>query len=422
LGFTSAWFALAAPLNPPLLAARAASVINGFAFWLALLSFTVCLNRGLNRESLQLSDWFLAAYWFVLLPIVALHSLFKVMLVSSAPEISVMFLTGITAWSLMLSLLNTNRLSSTAQAIPLILAAGTMTMKLVAIPLLLVIGLCYLTGGKLTMNRLAIGGGILGLIVVPFLASSLITSGCPLYPSTLFCLDVPWAPTHINLEEVAKATHDVTSWFKGAPSGSNPWLWAIEQFFVKDHMSVAISLSGIGTIVLISYAIKRFRLQQLRIYCWIVGITISGMAFLLLTAPFSRFTLPYIVLTLALALAILGMQIYSHPFARSVLTTINQQLTQITRFEVPLLPMMAVIVIGIGISAADRLVLPPPMKNDPIVQKQVNNIHYWSPMVKNDTTVKLCWSAPIPCAFEITPDVWLRDPNQGISGGFVRQR
>ena len=418
-GFTSAWFALAAPFNPPLLEARASAVVNGFALWMALLSAIICLNRLLRKSTSQLSDWFLMTYWVVFLPILIFHPLFNVMLVSSAPDIGVMFLTGITTWSLMVTLLNHQQ----SPTIPLVLAASTVAIKLVAIPLLLVIGLCYLTTSKPTFKHLGIGGSLVSLIIGPFITSSLLTSGCPLYPSTLFCLNVPWAPTQEAIQQVAKATHNLTSWIPKHPTGVNPWLWTLWKLLSKDETSLLLLLLSAGTIVVIGYGVKRFQPGQLQIYVWITGINMTGILFLISTAPFSRFILPYAILVLALAIAAMGRLIYRIPKVQSWLMAIDRQIITLSSRRLLLGPVVVILVIGIGIQCRDRWILPLPMRSVPVIQKQVNNITYWSPDPGNTKTPidNLCWSAPLPCAFEVAPDVWLRDPSQGIAGGFVRR-
>ncbi|NEQ84542.1 MAG: hypothetical protein F6K26_31590 [Moorea sp. SIO2I5] len=67
--------------------------------------------------------------------------------------------------------------------------------------------------------------------------------------------------------------------------------------------------------------------------------------------------------------------------------------------------------------ATFRLIIPPQMMTSYLVKKQVNGINYFSPQDISPEEHELCWSAKLPCAFELEDNIQLRDPNRGIKAG-----
>ncbi|NET82419.1 MAG: hypothetical protein F6J94_10885 [Moorea sp. SIO1F2] len=68
--------------------------------------------------------------------------------------------------------------------------------------------------------------------------------------------------------------------------------------------------------------------------------------------------------------------------------------------------------------ATFRLIITPHLMTSDLVKKQVNGINYFSPQDISPEDYELCWSAKLPCAFELEDNIQLRDPNRGIKGGF----
>ncbi|MCS6812983.1 MAG: hypothetical protein NZ772_05335 [Cyanobacteria bacterium] len=420
-GFGSSWFALAAPFNPPVLGARAAAIANGFVVLSAVLSLWVGLHH-CSRPKAQLSDWFLVLYLAMILTLTLVYSLFSVILISASPDLPVMVLVGLTAWAMVVCLQSPT--SSTANpAIPLLLAAGAMTMKLVAIPLVVIASCFWLGQGQFTWRRSLLGIALLSLIIAPMLASNIITSGCPLYPSNLLCLELPWSPASDYAKAVAESTHSVTKWFQGqnAPTTLQSWLWAMWAWFRQSPVHKLIGIGSISWLVLALSVLWWLDPQIRRICLWLSGTALGCLLFLFRTSPMPRFTIPYLVLMGALFLALGFHQWIGRYFlgwcqkTAQVSARYSQQLTLATYGSI------GMVTISIGITAAPRLWLPPPMQQSPIVQKTTNDIIYWSPKPMSSDQSALCWSAPLPCAFEIEPDVWLRNPTRGIAAGFVRK-
>lgn len=145
LGFTSSWFALAAPLNAAVLETRVSAVTNGFAVLLAAIHLWISLGHCINRRAF-LSDWFALAFWGLLLCLgLGLQSLSKIF-VSPSPDVPCILLTGVTTWLILICSAPAVRsprqpIRGEPSILALLLAAGAMTLKLVAFPLLLITGL-----------------------------------------------------------------------------------------------------------------------------------------------------------------------------------------------------------------------------------------------------------------------------------------
>ncbi|MEQ8963577.1 MAG: hypothetical protein RLP02_37675, partial [Coleofasciculus sp. C2-GNP5-27] len=220
-GFTSSWFALAAPLTSPIFGSRVSAITNGFIFLLAILQSLITLNQIVRRKG-RLSDWFLLIFSAIAILVYTGTALTgSPILISFSPDVTVAFIIGVTAWSILVishsaqSSLGNNDTKTPlfdAKTIPLILSAGAVTVKLSALPLLPIGFLFYLIGNqfKLQIKRLLTGGAITLLILSPMVLYSLTTSGCPLYPSTFMCLDLPWS---VPIEEAIKETKPIKFWW-----------------------------------------------------------------------------------------------------------------------------------------------------------------------------------------------------------------
>ena len=408
-GFTSAWFAFSAPFDGGLFTARVSAVGNGFVLLLAVVHLLLAARLICQRQG-HLSDWFAVAFLSLMVPLILASSLLSDILVSPSPDLAALLLTGIVAWSILVATRDRNLQSG---GVPLLLAAGAVTFKLIALPLLVVTACFWLVQSWQNKRMLLLGSaGAIGLLV-PMLASSVITSGCPLYPSTLICLDLPWSPTTLMRSRVAAGTHQWTSWYGTSAAGVQGFFWALWQWFrsskINHVIALLIGVSAVATV----YLLKTMRLDGLsgalrdrqQGQLWVSTIGVTGIGFLLLTSPLVRFMLAYVLLLPALLIALWGQR-----WGEKVLPR------RWPRATVWLCPLLATIITVTAVrNQTSRLLLPPPIQQVAVMQKQLNDFRYLSP------TTDLCWATPVPCAFTVTPDVKLRDPKQGIRAGFVRQ-
>ncbi|MDM9382084.1 hypothetical protein QUB80_15385 [Chlorogloeopsis sp. ULAP01] len=415
LGFTSSWFALAAPFNPASLEARVSAVTNGFVFLLAILHFLVCLRHSIAGKAL-FSDWFVIVFLGLMLPFTLLYTLFREILISPSPDLPTGLLIGIVCWAILVvtnlqspilpdsqSLHNYN-----AQAVPLILSVGALTIKLTAMPLMLVTSLFYAVHHRRSIQKLCIGGAIALVLLAPMLAAGIKTSGCPLYPSSILCLDLPWLPDAENIDQVAQGTHGWSNWYGKPPEGRNRWLWLLLTWLNSERPNQAMVALIIATIVGMIMTFKSFRKIPIKGKYWIVAIEVVGFLFLMMTAPFFRFALPYLLLIPSLLIAMYAQSLLSQ------IVSIVFRYSQRSAIAFSLVFIAAVLTIFTQTHATSQWLLPPAMQRVPVIQRRVNDIVYFYPQNK-----ELCWATELPCGFEIEPDVRLRDRERGIAGGFV---
>ncbi|NEQ26572.1 MAG: hypothetical protein F6K28_47600 [Microcoleus sp. SIO2G3] len=140
-GFTSAWFALAAPFDFGIFAARVSAVGNGFVLLLAIGHLLLAAQSIWQRQA-RLSDWFAIAFLGLTISLVLASSLLSDILVSPSPDLVVLFLTGIVAWTMLVitdaAQQKQIRAMQSHSAVALLLSAGAVTIKLIALPLLFV--------------------------------------------------------------------------------------------------------------------------------------------------------------------------------------------------------------------------------------------------------------------------------------------
>jgi hypothetical protein len=412
LGFTSSWFALIAPWNPIGVAAHGTSVMAGFV---GLISLLLIVTQRIQRRNAELSDWFAVLFMGSAGLVSLAVKPFSQILISPSPDLPVLLLVGTVAWAFLIG---------HDRAIPLILAAGAVTIKLTALPLLLVSSLFFLATRPFSWRRTAIGAMIVWAILLPNMTASVMTSGCPLYPATSLCFDLPWSPTSQAAQQIASNTHNWMTWYGTPPPGAIPWLWAIGQMIQKSPKE-GIILGGVmlalaSAIVMLKNILKTQSPRTVRIEIWVCTIGVVGLVFLMSTSIFLRFLLPYILVLLAL----MGAKVLTV----KPLTWIRWSPRQTT------IGLIAVSSLAVSLNlyqtSGQAWLLPPAMPHDRIMYKQTNGIDYAAPVsgdvnqtaqITTQLQKDMCWAATIPCAYNIAPEIHLRDADRGIAGGFVRR-
>jgi hypothetical protein len=472
LGFTSSWFALAAPFNPAFAAARVTAGLNGLALLIAMAHWGLAAqvwSRGVE----QLSDRLAVMFYTLAIPICLVMKPLSLILISPSPDLPVLLLVGAVAWAMAWegNILNQSvaamagplnppilgdfrtksvskspsigglgggsamdvaptRLVNKPRLLPVALAAGAVSLKLTALPLLLFSALYYLirSGFGGIGRRFVSVGAIALLSLLPLMASSVVTSGCPLYPSAVICLDLPWSPTAQSVKDVAAGTHGWTTWYGTPPQGMPAWLWAMERWLTTDRSELITGLLILGAILWVGIQLLRqakrrekardgqTRWSQTPVELWIAGLGLFGIAFLMVTTPFFRFSVAYIVLLLAVGASNLNL-----PIAR-LTNALN-----LRRWAMPtaIALVTPVVLLSLHRQHFANLVMPPPMRSTQVIERQTNGITYFSPAsgdIPNTQDKDMCWSVPVPCTYDIAKDVYLRDPSLGLAGGFVRDR
>jgi hypothetical protein len=407
-GFTSAWFAFSAPLNPEWLSDRTMATANGFILLLAILQLSIGIDRSI-RQRAQLSDWFVTIYYGCVLSLTMGANLMPAILVSPSPDIPALLIVATTVWAIVdvETTASSAQFPQERQIVPLILAVGAISIKLVTLPLLLVTGLWFVFRAGFD-SRIGQRIGILAvvsLLLVPFLLSSVTTSGCPLYPSSALCLDLPW--TIVNDRATANSTHHWITWYGTPDPGIHPWLWAFQHWIVPGGNKFITGMSAIS----IGCAIYLLKTRSHR-HGSIVAIAIAGVGigFFLLTAPFNRFMLPYLFIVPAFALA---TYCRSHLAIDSIFV---RRILSLTKFaSIGLLSIAVIFAITRVQPNYSLLLLPPAIAQTATIERQVNDVIYFAPVSR----LPRCWTNKLPCAYDLVR-VRLRHPDLGIKAGFIR--
>ncbi len=425
-GFTSSWFAFAAPLNPEWFGSRVSAITNGFVFLIALSQFFISLNYSFQEKS-RLADWFVAVFWGITLPLMLLTTFMSAILISPSPDIPVILLTGAIAWAILLiskspSASSPDEKTSVwdVRVIPLLLGAGAVTMKLSALPLLLVSGLFYCFKGKFRIKRLLVANTIAGVILLPMATAGTVASGCPLYPSTFMCFDLPWSvPTQKAIAE-ADAINGWKSWFGSPPPGTNYWFWVFGEWFNGARFNQVAVVLIIVSIIYLIFALRSARLNRLGGEIWLLLLGSVGMAFIIIKAPLIRFGLGYFLIIPGLLIAT-----SIRPLKNTILSPILGYFKPVSESrKLPLITtFLSLFLIGITFAGfshtkgQSRLLLPPELPEERIATQQVNNIEYSFPIDSGK-----CWAAELPCVAEPSDreNVQLRNPSRGIEAGFIR--
>lgn len=425
-GFTSTWFALAAPFNPAAIASQTSVVTNGFILLVATGHGLIALHRWMSGRA-RVTDKFIVIASVLILPAITLTTFLSAILISSSPDIPVIFLTVAVAWSILTvanpALPRQGNANSVpfhkplwdASLIPLILAVGAISIKLSALPLLPIAGLFYWGQQPQNLRRLLVGGGLSILLLVPFTAAGIIHSGCPLYPSSALCIDLPWRVSETTASEAAKVVQLWEHALGSPPSGTNALLWRLWEWLKFARLNVIMLLLLILSVALTGFTYKAARRQGILGTPWLFCLGLIGMVFILFQAPMIRFGLGYFTLIPTIAIAILGI-----PCAQKV----DQWRLQPSFPRLPTNRRLKIFWFGLGILGAiyltstnlrERWLLPPMMPTTAVETQQSFDIAYVKPI--NDRRGQ-CWDAPIPCSPN-NLDVRLRNPNRGFKAGFI---
>ena len=443
-GFSSSWFALAAPFDFGSFQGRIAALLGGLAILLCLWHFALAVSRILQRRADQ-SDWFLAGgYTFILL--ICFSWAFEL---SLSPDVPVWILTLLVGWLMLVSGRSKGPSkpetgSDHSPIVVLLLALCTITLKPSAAPIVSIAGLFYWFNSPWRWSTRLLYGVIASLFALPILAANVKSSGCPLYPSSLGCTDVPWG---VGKEAARVIAADIGDWGRwrdaaGSPAGN----WVVSWISQPDKL-VLISFCGICLLGFV--ALRGWRGNKSSLY--VLGLALFGTVFLLVNAPNPRFGVGYFSLYPALLLAVLGPKLErlwgDRPelpifkgskglayvaLATAAIVAIHGSEREF-RFERELRGVDN-LQTSTDSKLSGRLLLPPALASTPgdlvitknrrlnrigqleLVTDRTNGIDYRSPRDRDQ-----CWAAALPCVpTQLDSDVSLRVPSDGFRSGFVR--
>ena len=426
-GYTSSWFALAAPLNAEIFDSRVSAVTNGFAFVIAMLHFLISLGHSFTSKA-QLGDWLVVIFSLMVMPLIFTANMMSQILVSPSPDFPVIFFTEVVAWSILIvsnrrtpSLYEVvNPIVDGGQIIPLILSAGAVTIKLTTLPLLFISSLFYIFGRGFNVRRVLIGSVTSILLLSPMFAFGIVTSGCPLYPSSFLCLDLPWSLTAQESETVAEMTRGWGTWYGSPPPNAISGLWLLWQWFSSIKSNKVITLLIVISTLSAIPIVRTLTTSRISGQLWVLALGVLGITFMMLQSPHLRFGLGYLVLLPALSIAI-----YCKIKFRNILSSLVHRSTFYAYLKSRKVMLAAsflaalTIIISVDNGVQSRLLLPPQLPRVELLNKTVNDVTYFAP---NNPPPGLCWAAKLPCALYPEKDIKLRDPARGIKAGFVRKK
>jgi hypothetical protein len=448
-GFSSSWFALAAPFDFGLFQGRIAAMLGGLASFLCLAHLALAASRIAQGRGGR-PDWFLAGGYIFILA-VCFSWAFEV---SLSPDVPVWILTLLVGWLMLLSapaVAETTPAGPTLSAlIVFLMALCTLTLKPSAGAIVAIAGIFYLFNSSQKWTARLFQGAVACVIAVPIVAANITSSGCPVYPSPAGCLDVPWGVGKAAAREIATDIGDWGRWRDAATGAGTPaGNWMASWITQPDKLA----LLSLCLICLFGFLLAR-GWRAGRGILFVLALGLFGTAFLLVNAPNPRFGVGYFALFPAILLAAIGPTIGTAVRARFG----KLELTAVNTFAYGLVALALVVAVHArvrdlrlmrNLEAADsvqaraemavdadfrhRLLLPPALAMSPgdlvitknrrlsrvgrleLVSDSSNGIDYRSPKDRDQ-----CWGAALPCVpAQLEGDISLRVPSEGIRSGFV---
>ncbi|MDD5106918.1 MAG: hypothetical protein PHC49_15030 [Desulfuromonadaceae bacterium] len=448
-GYPSSWFTLTASVNHGLLQGRTGSFTGGICLLLLAVHFLIALLRIITGRG-KSPDLFIAMASFLTLIIIMVYGIPN----SPAPDLPVIILVIETAWSIVIiSEFQPDRhhrfdTALNARLIPLLLAAGTVSIKLSALPLLAVAGCYYLFKGRFKSGKLLVAGSVLTFFLAPLAAAGYITTGCAFYPSSTFCVNVPWSLGAAQANAESALIREWARWGgRPTPDGATAWNWVVPWFAEEKVCSLFLVMSVLSVLVII---IRHAGEKHIYWNSSVAALAISGIALMLYAAPNWRFGLGYLVILPALT-------------AENLLPWLTRQTWKqqgvISSAKWAWLGGITALVIATHIYVVPRptfkplgevaditsmagndnphfnLIRPPRIWNvqfaldeasgkktasvdAPVSIDRVGDFTYYRPANMDDS--ELCTVAPVPCAPGRLNGLRLRDSGKGIAGGFVK--
>jgi hypothetical protein len=221
---------------------------------------------------------------------------------------------------------------------------------------------------------------------------------------------------------MAGETRGGEAWFGAPPpSVAHPKLWLFMQWLQDTNSSKLIVVLTLISILAFPYILKVAKARKIPALVWLLLMATVGILFMVFNAPLLRFGMGYLFIGPSLAIAI-----FLHFHARDWAAWISPhylglrgRLSYISSQSTFLLfsgSCLIVILIGTSSQYNSRFLLPSPLPEVKLAQKQINDVIYFEPQNR----AGMCWAAELPCTPYPSQDISLRKPALGIQGGFLR--
>lgn len=449
-GFSSSWFALAAPFDFGPFQGRVAALLGGLAIFLCLAHFALAATRIIQRRAHR-ADWFLIGGYIVVLG-VSLSWAFEV---SLSPDVPSWILDMLVAWLMVLTYPSgqRDRLVSARDGstiLPFVLAVGAAAIKLSAAPAIIVALLFFWLNSPAKWITRLLAPGLVGVLLIPKAATGIVSSGCPFFPNPLMCVNVPWG---MGAAAARVASDNIRIWARWSgpdPAWADNWNWMLPWISHVDRL-VLVALCLVCLLGFV--AVRGWRADKSLIY--VVGLALFGTVFLFVTAPNPRFGAGYLALYPALFLAVIGSRLWD--LLPSLLGEWSRPSTSSSVLVYALIAMALLFAGDASLrelrlrrelrSVANlrmptdsgiwnRLLLPPvlPRSEGDLIIIRNRRMDFLEPL--NLTTERAhgidyvrpkegdqCWGVSIPCLPRaLEGDVVLRSPDDGVRSGFTHSR
>jgi hypothetical protein len=453
LGFTSLWFALAAPFSAGRMDGRSGTVMAGVALCWALLHALILGKRILRREATHI-DWFIFSAYLLYLP----YEIGFDITISPAPDMPIALAIIVIAWLILVvsksKELGAESAYANACLLPVMFSCGAMAIKVSAMFTLPITMIFYLSARWNGIYHWLRGLMVSALMTLPLFATNIMASGCPLYPSSLMCLDAPWSVGAAGASLEAALVKSYARWGYYTFNEDN-FGWILP--WIKNRTEITLYVVAL---VLITVALlKKDPVKEIPGYQQVLAIAGLGTAMILYAGPQMRFGLGYFALAPALAASanrkivlpllilipfgsITDWSMRPVRFILSVFLAVLFALLLFIKRESYVKGITAIfLIVGVvtpvkalaGAAYQNLLlsgnkmeyVLLPPIvartRMGILIEKRANDLKYiYCPSPTQDCA---CWDAELPCTPSLFyEDVKLREPKRGLAGGIVRDK
>lgn len=412
-GFTSSWFAFSAPLILDWKNGKISAISNGFLMLVIFLHLLIIFSK-LRNKKLTIGDVFISIFMGLIMIVYIFDNVNGNSLVSFSHDIPISLLIGITTWSMLIinyhSYIPSKQFKFNSHLIPLILGIGALSIKLTAIPFLATILLFYFWQNRPNFKHFLIIIFLTFILLLPNALFAIRTSGCPLYPSTKMCLNLPWK---VKAETIKKENINITG-IEEEKEKSNlvinflnkRWNWFKSSFKIQATVFIYFLSIILGILIIKQKDIELKSLQN-----WLIFLSLFGGTFVMIIIPLIRFGIGYFLLSISLFMANICLKIDLFN------SSIGRKFNQFSQESLIIILTATLLMIG-GKNMENRLFFPAKLPELPLISAENNDVKYSYPA---DFEL-MCWGANLPCAaLPIKDSIQLMDAQKGLKSGFKYQ-
>ena len=314
-GHNSTWWLFSAALGLPGFTAHTANLVGGTVLFFSLMLLAGCVGRVWRKEA-KLGDWIIVTATYLIL---------RQGLGVNTPGIATSMAANLfilaTAYLLAVSAAEPDE-ASLSKA--LLLAAFAVTVKLQALPILVVTGSIWALhffkpGHSLRKSKLLITGASASLIIL-WMLRGVVISGYPLFPSAF--IGFPSLPWSLSKAEVNSYRELVGSWhLRGLDSEAGLWQnvsqWITNQQGSQNVIFLAVAMGGFFLLLaaVLAWRGHRDRLGDRHPFSmamsdgsrggsgWLLGAGIFGLGYCAVLAPVFQYASGYFFIVAGVVLS-----------------------------------------------------------------------------------------------------------------------